>query len=651
MSYKYRVLADAPLGYWRLNEYVASTYDDADINYDEPGFEYNQVLYDRLYDETLINNQAFVSGGSSAIFSDVLPLTTQSNVVPDFAGCKVTDNTILTIRNRPNKYRMFYNGTENLSFGIEFWLSLDSAPTSIHNILTIYSGTSVSGKIYISGDRIYFEVFSLDSSYSSYKQIIKWDSQMHVFASFTGRKINISVNAMGGSSTVIPQSFTFALNNTSSMNVNYQIGPSATQDHFIINDLAFYDYVLSENIIKNHMVWASNDSKPQSYVKETSGYFFDIKDSEDMFNFKKEFGKPLDYQEGVFNNLQADNTGISIQRTATSQQITGTWIYQVPSSASTKIAGARISWDSGYTNNSVVSTTDFVSVDISYDSGATWKQVKNNYPAVQFADSSLITYPNILVKVTISTSDSSFINQPRLDNLLIAVYNDLSIYSDLGAFTLMPRQGSFTGDTYAIRKNMFNIMSRSTNFGIKLDNVDDKNSIAVLQAGTQSVGFKTLDFWFRYDDVTDSYNQYILDTVGYDAYIYFVGQTGSVTQNGFAAVYINGLDYTNQSKVLSKGEIYHFVCVYPDTNTSPVYFGGTSSLNQYSLATYGFFSVYQNAFSQTDAQNRYLSYLTSNTGQIGLGSNYMGSLAEFNGNGTDFNGGSAILSYTSPNFK
>ena len=649
MSYKYRVLADAPLGYWRLNEYVLSTYDDADILYDEPGYEYDQVLSDRLYDETLNANQGFVSGGSSAIFTDVLPLTTQSNVVTDQAGCRVTDNAVLKIRNRPNKYRMFYQGTENLSFGIEFWLSLDNAPALAHNLITIYSGGVNSARIYALNDKIYFEITGTSGTYTCFKQVVKWDSQLHIFAYYTGRGINISVNAMPGDGVVMPQSFFFSLDNADSMNVDYQIGPAASGDHFIISDLAFYDYVLSTNVMKGHMVWSANDSKPQNYVKETSGYFFDIKDSENMFDFKKEFAKESDYQEGTFVNLQADGNGLSIPRTSIGTQISGTWTYQIPASSFAQIEGVRVSWDSGSTDNSIISTSNYVAVDLSYDNGGTWKTVSNGYPAVQFADSSLVVYPNILIRVTISTSDSSMFNQPRIDNLIIAVYKDLAIYSDMGAFALMPRQGSYTGDTYSIRNNMFNVMARSKNFGIKLDYVDGKNSVAVIQPQPQSEGYRTIDFWFRYDDLSPSYHQYILENTQRSAYIYFLANGNEVYQDGFDAVYVNGIDISLANKKLIQGEIYHFVCVYQEKLNSPIYLGGDASLTQYSLGTFGFLSLYPNAFTQGDAQSRYLSFLTSNTGTTGLGVNYMGSLAELKSTSTDFNGGSPILSYNSRN--
>lgn len=649
MSYKYRVLADAPLGYWRLNEYVLSTYDDADILYDEPGYEYDQVLSDRLYDETLNANQGFVSGGSSAIFTDVLPLTTQSNVVPDSAGCRVTDATVLKIRNRPNKYRMFYQGTENLSFGIEFWLSLDNAPALAHNLINIYSGGTTSARIYALNDKIYFEVTGTSGIYTCFKQVVRWDSQLHIFAYYTGRGINISVNALSGDGVVMPQSFFFSLDNADSMNVDYKIGPAAQGDHFIINDLAFYDYVLSTNVMRNHMVWSANDSRPQNYVKETSGYFFDIKDSENMFDFKKEFAKESDYQEGAFINLQADGNGLSIPRTSVGSQINGTWTYQIPASSFEKIDGVRISWDSGSTDNSVISMSNYVAVDLSYDNGSTWKRVENGYPSVQFEDSSSVRYPNILVRVTISTADSSVFNQPRIDNLIIAVYKNLAIYSDMGAFALMPRQGSYTGDTYSIRNNMFNIMARSKNFGIKLDYVDDKNSVAVIQPQPQSEGYRTIDFWFRYDDLSPSYNQYILENTERSAYIYFLADGGDVCQEGFDAVYVNGIDIFLANKKLIQGEIYHFVCVYQEKLNSPIYLGGDAELTQYSLGTFGFLSLYPNAFTQADAESRYLSFLTSNTGIIGLGSNYMGSLAELQNTSIDFNGGSAVLAYNSRN--
>jgi hypothetical protein len=103
-----------------------------------------------------------------------------------------------------------------------------------------------------------------------------------------------------------------------------------------------------------------------------------------------------------------------------------------------------------------------------------------------------------------------------------------------------------------------------------------------------------------------------------------------------------------EGKTLVKGEAYHFVCVYPAKTNTIILLGGNKYGESYTRATYGFISLYPNALSQTDAQNRYLSYLTSKTDQIGISSNPVGSLAEYSGGSTSFNGGKPILTYTAP---
>jgi hypothetical protein len=648
MSYQYRVLADAPVGYWRLNKYVVSTYDDAELTYDEPGYLYNQVLSNRLYDETVTMNQGFVSHGSSAVFLDVLPLTaTSSN--QDFAGCKVTDTTALKIRNRPNKYKMFYNGTENLSFSMEFWLCFDDAPATKNSIITVKTLSEVSAEVYAQGDKLYFTVWDGADSYTAYKQVLRWDSQMHVAVSFDGRKIQVTVNAISGETVNLPNSFNFSLANTDSMDVDYQIGPAPSGNEYVINDLAFYDYTLSENLIRNHMIWASNDSRPIDYVKETSGYFFDIEDSELMFEFKKDFFKESDYQEGLSNNLVANETGLTIQKASPGVSSTGTWTYQVSASTYSKVYGAKISWNSGSSEDSTNSPNQYVKVELSYDNGETWKQVKNDYPAVHFDDDSTIIYPNIIVRVTIKSADTSVRYQPRLDNLSIGIYKDLSIFSDLGAFALSPKQGSYIGDTYSIKSNQLNIMSRSKNFGIKLDEVDGKKSIAVITPQEQSPGYQTLEFWFRKDGGSTSDIQYVLDTLGQDAIVYLDSVDGEINQFGLQAVYVNGLNIDLNSKNLVEGEIYHIVCVFESVLNSPLYLGGNKDLEGYCKATYGFIALYPNGFTETDAQDRYLSYLTSKTALVGAGVNSIGSIAEYSGGSTAFNDGEPIFAYITPN--
>lgn len=857
MSYELRVLNDSPLGFWELNAFSPATYGDNVISYNDSNINYNSELEEYISDTTTYQNSAAQFGGSEISLYDVLPLVTNSNYDGTLHGAKFKSTSKITISNVSNKYKMFYTGTESLSFGIEFWLSFDQNPAVTNNIMTIKNGSDTIGIIYANNDKIYFTIYGKDKStsstlfYTAFKQVKSWDSQNHILASYSNGHIKISVNAMGGDTTTVSDSFIFNTAYNSASNIKYELGPAPTENNFVLNDLAFYDYVLSDNLIKSHMVWGTTDSSPQNYIKQTAGYFFDIKETDDMFAFKRDFSDPKNYNEGIINNLIIDRDGLTLKNipsliqegtsgtlnvssgslsvtgslsakfknfsnyfkpnsfsivgkinwvpntgsspavifsmdgingdewlylaqstdkkltlyhhkasnqypygytekiiaqistainstatydfglavdnnnvilyasgVGTAQSTTmpsysykninlyfgneyssattlplsgsinnisilsryqnpssyllygqkdavtitfnntlnisqkGTWTYSVASSLLKKVVGSRISWDSATSDNSVVSINQNVVAEISIDNGSTWNKITNGYPATHFSDSSLVSYPNTMFRFNIFSNDSSSLYLPRIDNALIVMYKNLGIISDGGAFQILPRPGSYTGDTYSIKKNFFNVLARSTNFGIKFNNVSNKNSVAIISPKVKTDGIQTVEFWFRYDELSSSSVQVILDTKGTLGNLYF-DTLGFLRQSGFGAVYVNGI-YYNGTKNLVKGESYHIACVYNFPTNSDIYLGGDVGLNNYSLGTYGFISLYPSILSQTDIQNRYLSYLSSSVAQINYttsisgASNIIGTIAELSGGSTVYNAGNAILSYTRP---
>jgi len=330
----------------------------------------------------------------------------------------------------------------------------------------------------------------------------------------------------------------------------------------------------------------------------------------------------------------------------------GTWTFKVPSSKMSKVVGSRVTWDSGSSDNSVISTSKNVIVQVSGDYGQTWSQVTNGAPATKFDDSSVAAYTDTSFRVIIFTNSSSSTYLPRIDNLSIAFYNDLSIVSDAGAFILSPRKGTYTGDTYSIKKNFFNIMSRATNFGIKLKSVNGNNSVATITPAFISNGYSTIEFWFRPDTASASTIQPILDTVGQQQKVY-MDSSMNLYQAGFSAVYVNGMPLISGGKTLTANESYHFVCVYPSAINYQLVLGGDQRNQFFSQGTFGYISIYPSTFTQAQAQSRYLGFLSSTVSQVDNSpilnsSNVIASIAEYSGGSTAYNGGLPLLSYMHP---
>ena len=853
MSYRLRVLSDNPIGFWELNQVNSLVYNDTVISYNDSNITYNDANEEYLRDLSLSSNSALQPNGSYISLLDVLPLVSNSNYDGALSGAKILSTSQVKISNTINKYKMFYTGTENLTFGIEFWISFDVNPSVTNNIIQIsgtFSGSKTSiGNIYVNNDKIYYTVYdSNGNAYTAFKQVSSWESQNHIFATYDKGKIQVSVNALGGDPVSVPSSFLFKIPGSNSTTINYQIGPAPTTNSFVLNDLVFYDYNLSDKTIRSHMVWGTSDSAPQTYVKQTSGYFFDIKENDKMYSFKKDFSNVTAYREGFLSNLTIDPNGLTLKiipnltvagtsgtlstasgalsvtgdnsakfanfskyfslnkvsimgqinwvpntnaspsviwsmdginngewiylaqsadkkltlyyhamnsnysysdtiitqiptavtssglynfgvainaktvtlyletagsitaqsfpsynsaninlyvgneyssantiaNTGTISNLSiidgytipesyslygvvgyttitfnnslsvsqiGTWTYTVPSSQISKIVGARFTWDSGTSDDIALSTLKKVIVRYSINSGTTWTQITNGYPFIHFDDSSVISYPDILFQVTIYADDSSSQYLPRLDNALIVLYKDLGIISDSGGFLLSPRQGSYTGDTYSIKKNFFNVMARSNNFGIKINNISGKNSIATITPQSLTSGFKSIEFWFRYDSLSTFVIQPIVDLVGTKGTLYF-DQNGACFQVGFDNVYINGVSLSS-TKTLIKGESYHIVCTYSTGTNSQIYLGGDKTRSFFSWATYGFISLYPNVLSQTDAQNRYLSFISASVSQVdyttsATPSNSIGTISEYAGTSSSYNSGQPILAYPHP---
>jgi hypothetical protein len=862
MSYKQAVLRDNPIAFWPLNgtssirtyanillEYATyQNWLDSELNYGS-----NPITF-TLQDISSGGNHAAYTLGSPN-FLDILPLATLSNYDTQTAGCKIDTNSSIGITNLPQYYNMFYTGTENLSFGIEFWLAFDETPSSDNILFECKYLNDSFIKIYVNNDKIFFTISGKDKitnnaiSYTTYKQVYSWDSQMHIFAYYSNGAINISVNASSGYSTQVKNNFIFSYPKSYSRQFFYHVGSAEATNAFIINDLAFYDYVLSDNAIRSHMIWGTHNASPQNYVQQTEGFSFDIKESENMYVYKKDFSNPSSYKQGGLNNLIIDGKGLTLQTIPNLLQIgtdlstssghltvsntssakfsnfskyfslnkmsilgqinwvsntgnspatilsieginndewfylaqdssnkltlyyhsvsttspydssstilaqlssqntagtynfgisfnggvatiylsntgiatttnipsytysnlnlyfgneytsdatiplagsiqnisilptdtpldtysnygqydsttitfnntlaisqIGTWTFTVPSSQFSKIVGSRVVWDSGSSDNTALSLNQYVTMQFSQDYGNTWSSVGNSYPITKFADSSSVEYTDTVFKSTIFVKDSSSLDLPRMDNVYISFYKDLSLISDSGAFLLQPRQGTYNSDTYAIRNNFFNILSRPENFGIKLGPTSNGDSIATITSTGLVPGYQTVEFWFKYDNKTSSLVQVILDTIGQQATVYIDPTTNYLYQVGLDNLYVNGLSLTS-AKTLTEGEAYHIVCVYPYQTSSMIYLGGDINRQNFSYGIYGYINLYQTAFTQTQAQNRYLSFLASNASQVDYSTllsdsdNVIGTIAEYSGLSTAYNKGQAILSYPHP---
>jgi hypothetical protein len=596
MSYKNRVLSDRPLGYWRLRSYG-------------------------IWDETLTNNGSVI-GGSAPLFTDVLSITSNSFSDTEISGCYMTTSSAFSIN---NNYNFFTKGFENSTFGIEFWLKLESNPATKTTIFSALnqSGTSIAS-IYVQADSIYFDL----GTGVTKKQVITWSNPVHVFASYKEKTIEIFVNGLSDESIKLNNTFAFIATSGS-----FQVGPASTSSTYILNDLAFYSKKLSLNEIRSHMVWANRDSDPDSYVSQGSAYGFTLANKNSMFAYREIFGTKDAYDKGYYNNLISDGSGLTFTKTTSSQVGYGEWTYNLPINEYVGFVGSDISWSTGSPEGSVTNSK-YINVLASYDNGLTYQQVFNNQVVPQFlTTASSLASANLMVKVQIYSPDTSLTNQPRIDNLSIGVYKNLDIISDTGNFVI-----SQTGTgTYNIQKDKKSILARSKNFGIVFKSQENGGSPGKAIISSTVNQYQSLEFWFRYNSISGS--SAICNGV------YIDGTTKMVKSNlpSGGKVYINGVDCTSGTKVLDTRHTYHIMVVWPSAQNSPIYLNYNSTYSPLD-SIFGYVNIYPNQLSSTQVQTRYLSYLCINSAYVYDGSTSLGSLLEYAGTSSQINGGQPIIS-------
>ena len=640
MSYKQAVLRDDPISYWPLDgQSTLRTYATLLLEYATyQDYLNNESTYNQEVGSITIqdvsnfgNHGAFTLGSPN--FQDVTTLINHASYDTNYSGCKITENISVDIL---NVYNAFQGGYEKKAFGIEFWTLLDSAPTSDMNLVDLHSGSNKRMRIYANQDSLYFQVYFSDgSSQTTVKQIHSWDSPIHIFAYVKDGVQQIYVNGLSDESLVVPTSKSYYADSLS----RFGVGPSYLGSTFIINGLAFYDRVLSVKEIQNHMYWAQRDSNPINYAKQTNVSHFPFDKTSGRVIMSKYFADSSAFNTGSYTNLISDKTGITIQQSNISGEVTGTWTYPVLLTSYSNFAGVEISWDSASTDNSSVIAGKYVVVDVSYDNGINYYRVTNKksipYIITSYAN---VLSVQVLIRVTIYSPDVTLSNQPRLDNLRFTAYSDISEISDSGLFQIYP----YSSTTYMIRQDSQNILSRAKNLGITFS-AQDPGGVpgSALINSSSSSAYQSIEFWFSYNGAGSAILDSDSSTNIVDLYI----DNSNMLQNNISGstLYVNGISRNASPITLTNGEVYHVILVYPSSKTSTILLNGDYSGSKTSCeATYGYITIYPTSLTQSQAQTRYLSYLEVQTGYARDYTTSMGSVIEYSGTSANINNGQPV---------
>jgi|694.fasta_scaffold00729_33 hypothetical protein len=250
MSYSQIVLSENPYGYW---EFSGGSETTNNIIYSDAYGDMYDAGSTQIQDLSIRSNNINISG----ILDEYKP------IIP---GCiKSIKFTNTQTANIDNVYGLFFRGTENKNFTIEFFFSIDSSSIEDeHSFITI--GNFL--KCYVKSDKVYLEA----NSQQVFVPIPTWDSSNYVAISYENRVLTLVVNS---SIEKILLGTDYFLPDTSAPDI--VIGPSANASmSFFINALALYSYVISNDQINRRSAW----SKYLPSIKEISSVY-----GADYFNF------------------------------------------------------------------------------------------------------------------------------------------------------------------------------------------------------------------------------------------------------------------------------------------------------------------------------------------------------------------------------
>lgn len=351
------------------------------------------------------------------------------------------------------------------------------------------------------------------------------------------------------------------------------------------------------------------------------------------------------------NTFYENNIAMKVNQEQQIVRKKGYWEYSVPASLYYNVLGNRILWDTATTSYLGNNIDDYQnSVDkgvyVEINKGSGWEKITNTNVISNFSEQ------DFTIRVNILSGDINAELAPRVENLSIVLYKNLNIYSDDARYIFVPSDYS----TYVLKNNDFNVLSRSNNLGIKLGIQDNPGDAAILMQATPSAGYRTLEFWFKFDDVQNAnQDQYIINNNVTEEYLKFDKDSLELTQSGFDSVYVNGMDLSVNTVILIKDEPYHIVCIYSDNNLNNVFFNSDINSEKTSIASYGHIATYPNALTENDIKNRYISYITNFTeivaGDYLNSSNFIGTISEYSGISTDYNNGKPINSYQNASTK
>ena len=384
--------------------------------------------------------------------------------------------------------------------------------------------------------------------------------------------------------------------------LNLITGPTPTSsDWLLINSVAIYRYSLPQQQISHH--YAQGQTLPAIQIADPAGgELFELYDDELSSFYKYDYPSNKLWVDLVEDGLTYNQSLDCLEMTETATVSSSTVIVEdfisFPTTAT--FDSSKIEWngDNGIT------------VQISRD-GTTYSNCINGQQIPGYTQNSFASDGKIFLRITFTSTDTSrYI--PRLFNLTILLYNDLIKYSynGNGYLTTLEEDSGISDFNITLGKQAYNILSRNYKNGLR----------TVADSGfeiTTNKSVRTIEFFYTPTAITDSGLLSTTATNGFSASNIYWHNSGTMSKTNISALYVNGINKTSQtnvSNVFKANQLHHVVVVFSSAVSSDIRFnyslyGSVSSLYQY-------ITLYENAFTSTEAVANYDLYIRKQTSAI-----------------------------------
>lgn len=594
MSYKYSVLSDHPILFYRSNNLSTNallTYQDVLDTYGtyqafEDAFpNYRAASTNIIQDSSPCNNDG---GYTGIIDSSILPL-----IAGETHAIKIDiDNSISVSTEYDYNESTAAGGFGTLStsdndFTLEAWFYPSFTTTNITPI--IGDLTENVGLFYDKGNI----TFAIDSDEITYT-LPYLNKAYYIVATYNGESIFLYIDK----ELVARKDLSgFVFSNTT---LSLSVGPTLNSgDYFLINSIAAYRYALSQSQINFHY----NISQPIpaiQIVTPEAGELFEFYDNAISTQFSHSYPANKSWDYFLTDDLYYDinNNYIQIAKgTGISKTVVLEDFITIPSGPT--MDDSRIEWngDNGIT------------VETSID-GITYQSCINgqSIPQYKLGTGTFDSSRSLYLKITLSTTDNSKY-LPILYSLSMSFYNNQIMYAQNAGsyFSKLENLAGVTELEVDLSNELYPILSR-----------DDRNGLRTVQDSGFYINttklVKTIEFFYTPNALTDSGLVSSLADTTYFASNYSWRNSGTVSKSNISAIYVNGVNKTSQtnvSNVFKLGELHHVVIVFSDPISDKIKFNHS----QYGAvsALYQNISLYPDAFNSANALLHYNFYLGADT--------------------------------------